>query len=302
MRTIKHLCFLIVAISFIACSKVENPNKYIEEVYNTIELTTFEYASGLELDFYSAKEATDKERPLIIVMHGGGFQGGDKTNKAELKFCREMARRGFAIASISYRLTRAGKGFDCKTTYDEKIETFREASFDLLAASNFLISKSSLLKFDANKIILLGSSAGAEAVLNTVYMRNSNMLKDLDYGQAHFAGVISLAGAMVSMDYFKENITPAILIHGEKDYIVPYNKAPHQACKEEAPGYLMLYGAEVIAKALKKEGESYMLLHDPEGNHGWAGWGYSLTEEIANFINEVVIKENKVQLTKQISR
>ncbi|MFV0521694.1 MAG: alpha/beta hydrolase [Mangrovibacterium sp.] len=274
--------------------------EYEKMIYNTIELSTYEYADNLKLDFFSAKRAEKKDRPLIIVMHGGGFQGGDKASTAEVKFCREMARRGFAMASMNYRLIRAGKGFDCNTSYEDKLETFREATKDLLSATNFLIEKSAKLKFDTTRIILLGSSAGAEAVLNTVYMKGSDVFEGINYGKAKFAGVISLAGAIINMDEFDDNVIPTIAIHGEKDDLVPYGKAPHHFCSENTPGYFILYGAEPITNRLKEKGLSYMLLHDPRGNHGWSNWGYNYAQDIANFINKAIIKGEKVQIDKEI--
>ena len=38
-------------------------------------------------------------------MHGGGFRGGDKRKKGIVKFSTMMAERGYAVFSISYRLT-----------------------------------------------------------------------------------------------------------------------------------------------------------------------------------------------------
>lgn len=276
-------------------------DRYTHVIYNTIELSTYEYTNNIELDFFSAKGDDEKNKPLIIVMHGGGFQGGERMASADLKFCREMARRGFAVASISYRLTRTGKGFDCNTSYEEKMETFREASKDLLLATNYLLDNSKKLKFDPKKIILLGSSAGAEVVLNTVYLRGSEMQKGIDYGKAIFAGVVSIAGAMVDMTEFNKNAIPTVMIHGEKDQSVPYGKASHHFCNKDAPGYLILYGAEPITNRLQETGVSYLLLHDPEGNHAWAGWGYRFTQEIADFIKQAIIEDKTVQTKRIIS-
>lgn len=301
MKVVSNLFFFSLLLLSIT-SFAADTNRYTDEVYNTVEVSTYEYADSLQLDFYSAKDTKEKNRPLIIVMHGGGFQGGERTSSAEVKFCMEMARRGFATASISYRLTRAGMGFDCKTAYEDKIETFREASIDLLRATNFLIKKSKQLKFDKTKIILLGSSAGAETILNTVFMQNSDMLRGIDYGHAKFAGVISLAGAVVSLDQIAENAVPTILVHGEKDNLVPYGKAPHHFCSPDTPGYIVLYGAEPIKESLCKMNMSYLLLHDPEGNHVWSGLGYAYSQDIANFIKQVIIDKEKVQTIKTVSQ
>ena len=42
------------------------------------------------------------ERPLIILIHGGGFTGGNRNDLNNS--CRELAGMGWATATISYRL------------------------------------------------------------------------------------------------------------------------------------------------------------------------------------------------------
>lgn len=41
-------------------------------------------------------------RPFILLIHGGGFVGGDKSSWEDE--CKEFAKRGYVTASINYRL------------------------------------------------------------------------------------------------------------------------------------------------------------------------------------------------------
>jgi acetyl esterase/lipase len=103
-----------------------------------------------------------------------------------------------------------------------------------------------------------------------------------------FDGVIALAGAVIDSDYItRKNAIPALLVHGEKDDLVPFGTAAHHYCETSDPGYLMLDGSDTLAKRLEALGISFILAEDPDGNHDWANEGYELTELIGQFIENV---------------
>ena len=57
------------------------------------------------LDFWRAK--SDKPTPLLFFIHGGGFKGGDKVSNFGTLVCGGLAKRGYLVASINYRITIA---------------------------------------------------------------------------------------------------------------------------------------------------------------------------------------------------
>ncbi|WP_335964479.1 alpha/beta hydrolase [Galbibacter sp. PAP.153] len=297
----------VLIITLILCFYANlgiSQERYKDAIFSEIDSETYTYIDSLQLDFYHANDDKATIKPLLLLVHGGGFSSGKRNNPVEKQFCVEMAKKGYAVASMSYRLTRKGTatGFGCDCPSEEKIKTFNASSEDVLSATKFLISKSKTLKINPKKIILVGSSAGAEAVLNTVYMKESNTTQDLTYGNIAYAGVISFAGAIVDIDDLNEkNAIPAFLFHGIKDNLVPYGQAAHHYCDEGTPGYLMLYGSKPIADKLSALGVSYILATDPEGNHDWANLAYGYTNEIANFIEEAILNNKKIQSNIQLS-
>ncbi len=54
------------------------------------------------LDIYTSEEAANESRPVMFWIHGGGWQGGDKSDVA-LK-PRMLTERGFVFVSTNYRL------------------------------------------------------------------------------------------------------------------------------------------------------------------------------------------------------
>lgn len=246
---------------------------------------THVYKDTLGLDYYSVKSLDSVKKPLVILVHGGGFYGGLRDGPGEEKFSREIANKGYDVASISYRLTRKGAGFGCDCPAREKITTFLKATEDLMSAVAFL-EEHPEFGFDRKHIFLVGSSAGAETVLTAAYMTHHYDFKTIE--PRKFSGVIALSGAVIDSDYITpENAIPALLVHGEKDNLVPFDTAAHHYCKPEDPGYLILDGSDTIADRLDSLGISYILAEDPEGNHDWANEGYELTDLIGQFIENV---------------
>jgi len=298
MRSISLIVFMFTALL------AQSQEMYVGQVYSDIEKSIHSYADTLQLDFYTAKEArATKDRPLLVVVHGGGFAEGRRDNPEETKFAQKMATKGYAVASISYDLTRAGKrnGFGCDCPAALKIETFEANTKNILDAVDYLKNGADF-NFDPNKVILVGSSAGAEGVLNTAYMQAYPDYTNLHLERYKFAAVVSFAGGVLDARYIQEgNAVPAFLIHGAKDSLVPYTSAPHHFCKLTDFGFLPLDGSKVIADRLKELNAPHYLVTAPDGKHDWAGLGYGYVDTIAEFINNVVNKGENVQVDDAIA-
>jgi acetyl esterase/lipase len=196
---------------------------------------------------------TDYNRASIIFVHGGGFSGGQRDDETTKNFCNQLAGYGYVVASVSYRLTRKGQpgGFGCNCAATDKINTFNMAVEDVQDASFFLIQNREQFGIDPQKMILAGSSAGAETVLNTAYL--PPMCYGLDSGPVSYAGVIAFAGAIPdTVAIYDESAIPSLLFHGTDDNLVPYATAPHHYCQPDDPGYIILHGSKTIAEKLNE--------------------------------------------------
>ncbi|PHR99008.1 MAG: lipase [Leeuwenhoekiella sp.] len=299
---IRQICIFATLVFSVFSLRAQQ--KYEGQVYADLVKSTHTYTDTLKLDFYTATQnKNDNSRPLIVLVHGGGFSGGKRDNAQETEFSQTMAAKGYAVASISYHLTRKGKatGFGCDCQASEKLETFKQTTTDILDALGYLKSNPDF-SFDPEKIILAGSSAGAEGILNTAYMAQHPDFKDLG-NYPKIAAVISLAGAVVDARYItSENAVPGFFIHGDADNLVPYSSDPHHFCPYESPGFLPLDGDAFIAAKLKELNASYTLLTAPGGNHDWAGLGYEYTIEIAGFLNAVVNEQQLMQHEESVEK
>jgi acetyl esterase/lipase len=85
--------------------------------------------------------------PVVIAVHGGGWQGG---SKASYRFLGPwLAQRGYAVFSIDYRLVKPGR------------KMFPESVLDARAAVKFMRSRAGEFGVDPDRIALMGDSAGA---------------------------------------------------------------------------------------------------------------------------------------------
>ncbi|NDY93022.1 alpha/beta hydrolase [Ideonella livida] len=101
-------------------------------------------------------------QPLVIWVHGGGFQSGSKEDfRAEM---RSYAQAGYVAASINYRLTP-----DNARSPARRLQAITQASEDLMDAIRFLKSRAGTYHLDVQRIATLGSSAGGGmALINAV--------------------------------------------------------------------------------------------------------------------------------------
>ena len=105
---------------------------------------THEYAPGRQLDFYPAAGAGSA--PCIVVIHGGGWDGGDRTEIAH--FNAWLAHAGYAVAAIDYRLA--------------PLHPWPAQHEDACLALRWLQANASELGFAADKLVLCGRSAGGQ--------------------------------------------------------------------------------------------------------------------------------------------
>jgi acetyl esterase/lipase len=141
-----RLCVLGLALFFLAggSSMTAIANDRIEvEVSRDIEFARVDDHS-LKLDLYRPVGAASP--PLVVWVHGGAWRAGSKNSMP----LGELVRRGFAIASVDYRLSPVAK--------------FPAQVHDCKAAIRFLRANSKQYGYDASKIGIAGSSAGGHLV------------------------------------------------------------------------------------------------------------------------------------------
>lgn len=116
-----------------------------------LQVRTLKFTADLSLDFYAAADRANA--PCVLVVHGGGWDGGARDELPN--FNHWLARSGYAVAAISYRLAPE---FQWPAQRD-----------DIRSALDFLKSHAAELGIDATRLVLFGRSAGGHLAEATAY-------------------------------------------------------------------------------------------------------------------------------------
>ncbi len=133
---------------------------------------------AVSLDVYASPTAEDC--PVVIWVHGGSWQSGDKrtTLTRDVK-AEHFVTSGYVFVSINYRLVA--------DTNSIRWPVFGD---DVAAATAWVIDNAEAIGVDANRVTLLGHSSGAHLV--SVVGTNPDLLGNHGRDPSDVACVISL--------------------------------------------------------------------------------------------------------------
>ncbi len=106
--------------------------------------------------------------PLVVAVHGGAWEMGDKNDGQATSVVMAVTARGYAAASINYRLT------------DEVI--FPGQIFDVKAAIRFLRANADKYNIDPDRVAIWGNSAGGHLAGLAGTTGDVSELEDLSMG------------------------------------------------------------------------------------------------------------------------
>ena len=125
---------------------------------------TLTVPGDLPLDFYRpVAPLNGNPAPCVIVIHGGGWDSGDRRQLPEFNYW--LARHGYAVAAISYRLAPQFK--------------WPAQRDDTLAAIAFLKERAKELGIDPGRFVLLGRSAGGQIAQVVAYTARDPAIRGL---------------------------------------------------------------------------------------------------------------------------
>ena len=188
----------------------------------------------LKLDVYYPKTDVFKNRPLVMLIHGGAFYIGSKESAAERSLATALAKRGYLVASIDYRL-----GFKLSPS-DVELSAYRAVQ-DAHAALRFLAHNAQGLGINPDQVYVGGTSAGAVASLTVAFMDNDERPERIkqatkegwltrieESGNKYtekftIKAVANMWGAVSDLNVIDKDQKISVLsIHGTADGIVPY--------------------------------------------------------------------------------
>lgn len=204
-------------------------------------------------------------RPGVILVHGGGFEVGDRLSQAEN--AQKFAQRGYTAVSIDYRLTSDDPATNGGTPI---VRATFAAIEDTLMAIKWMKDNAVDLGVDPNRIVLGGYSAGAVASLYAAFA---------DQGEEYkVQAVIDLAGSHINVAKFIDADDPALfIVHGVLDTNISEGVAAIEAAANEADIKHAIYHLDGIGHAETQ----YELDH-------WVEDGIALRTLLSQFLYEAL--------------
>jgi acetyl esterase/lipase len=227
-----------------------------------------------KLDLYLPEKKPDAPLPLIVWVHGGGWQGGNKDNPPGLW----LVKKGYALASINYRLSQHAKFpaqiHDCKTAIGWLRANAKKYDLDPqhvgawgASAGGHLVA---LLGTTGNGKDLEAAGPGAkypsrvQAVVDLFGPTDLLVLAGKRGGAESPIG--KLLGGPASehaeeakqanpITYVSKNSAPFLILHGDKDTLVPLSQS------------------QLLVDALKKAGVEVRLITLEGAGHGGEAFG-----------------------------
>lgn len=123
-------------------------------------------------------------RPLMVLVHGGGFLGGTKADPNIVRMLHEFAERGYVTVAINYRLGmfQTNQMVNCNVSWvvpwnclnqQDTTEWYRAAyrgAQDTHGAIRFMVNQAAQYQIDPQQVYVVGESAGGFIALAASYL------------------------------------------------------------------------------------------------------------------------------------
>ena len=298
------LCAITVAVSLVPMAQAEGvasaedvtlslPGYFAGPAFaaeRPPETATYARPGGEELkldvwrppDDSSGSPVAERDRPAVVVVHGGGWRSGNRGEFPEWNAW--LAQKGYLVFDIDYRLSASN---------------WQEAPADVACAVGWVKENANRYGVDPGRVALMGRSAGGHLALLAAYTwgpaaptPGCEAPGTRDTGVAAVAAFypptdlarLSRQGYLGGIDRFLGGAPgavpgryrllspvsrvdpgdpPTFLAHGGDDDIVPPEESEH------------------LAGRLREAGVPHRLVELPWANHtfdfSWGGWGSQIT-------------------------
>jgi acetyl esterase/lipase len=270
MKRLKLLFLNLIVVLFIYnCSKESSEIGGTNEVLDSLkyyEELNISYGNDANqtFDLYLPAKRTTNTKTMILI-HGGGWSSGDKSDMNVIKDLIRLDLPNLAIANINYRLANQSE-----KPYPMQIE-------DITSIINFL--KENKAKFTISENIgFIGTSAGAHLSLLWSYAFDDNKKVNM---------VCSIVGPTNFTDpAYLNNTDPALQdmlnlfgINPEISFLEEVS--PYHQATETSPPTILFYGGQdplipiTQGTDLRDKLENLGVTHEftlyPYAGHGWVG-------------------------------
>jgi predicted esterase len=274
---------------------------------------------SLRMNIFKPLGDDNSKRPIVVLVHGGGFYEGHRNNFNEL--ASWYAQRGYVAATISYRLGFYTLGYPYTFDQHEIIRAIYRGMQDTRGAIRYLKGRAISDSSDIERVVLAGGSAGAFIVLAAAYLDKASEkpiscqsispvvleqrpdlgsiegTMNLNGHDTKVKAVVNIFGAMVDTNWVESATDPALYsYHQSADPVVGchFQKPYWGMGLGIADNYPTVYGSCIMAKRYENLNydsariETYIHQGTQHDIHN-----VQLTDSlIAEFLNEQICNRN----------
>jgi acetyl esterase/lipase len=266
----KAIIYLLVSMTlYTSCQQVQSKALPTSVAENKLNVSYGE-DSAQRMDIYLPAGRSAQSTPSIVLIHGGGWNSGDKSDFRTYIDTFKKRLPGYAIFNLNYRLVSSDNLFPTQ-------------EMDVKAAMEHIAQNADYYGVKQNKFVLLGFSAGAHLAMLQAYKYSTPEVKAvvnffgptdltvmyknpwhsmIPYLLQMLTGTTPAANAAVYQQsspahFVNTQSAPTIIFQGGKDNIVHPSQSQH------------------LEKKLKQAGVPHQLVLYPNERHGWYGTNLS---------------------------
>lgn len=116
-----------------------------------------------KMDAYLPSDAFPGPHPAILLIHGGGWRVCDKADQREVNIGTHLAKHGYAVFSINYKLNEGGKDENGNVVLTKIV--WPQNFYDCKSGLRFLRAKAADFNIDPARIATMGGSAGGHLAM-----------------------------------------------------------------------------------------------------------------------------------------
>ncbi len=225
---------------------VASRTPFLDALYETTVTSDLQYGTGsvgnpasaqipLHLDLYRpVGPALPATLPGFVVIHGGGFVGGSKSDGAIVQLCQAYAKRGYVTASIRYRLVGDNPTLEPGPTpgTTAQLRSMNAAAQDAAKAVRWLRANAASFGVDPDRIAIGGGSAGAITALFTGYQEAGTIGPN-----ARVSVILDLWGGMYGGESLIDaDDPPVFIVHGTADLTVAFTESQNLVARLNSIG------------------------------------------------------------------
>jgi len=257
----KMLLSILLSMSIItACQRSEGAPQQTDLPAKKMMNVAYGKDSAQRMDIYLPEGRSSDKTKSIILIHGGGWNAGSKSDFASYIDTFQKRLPDYAIFNIEYRLFNGGNLFPAQEN-------------DIRSAIDFIVKNASEYGVNKEKFSLLGVSAGAHLALLQAYKYNepkiqavvdffgptdlTTMYNDpwhpmVTYALQMITGTTPSASPSVykqssPANFITAQSPPTLILHGSKDQVVDVSQSrllKNKLEKVGVPNELVVYNGE----------------------------------------------------------